>query len=291
MAKVSPHDLRRALYSVWNDDRTPVSMPEADKTKVLIHLTRQMNRSNHRIAWWKIAAAVLLPLLITWGSYWAIVQSAPTAYMTIAAAAGQKSEVVLPDGSKVWLNSQSTLTYPTDFGLRNRNLELVGEGYFEVAHDLNKPFRVATNHIDVVIHGTTFNLSAHPSDSTVSISLLEGSVAIEDKNQSLISMLNPNHTITINRNDLHYAIVKDDVAEVSLWRHNKCCVENATAEEVFKKMGYWYGMNIQLKNSNDTYRYSFTIKNETMRELLELINELTPLEYCINGEEVTIGYK
>lgn len=284
-------EIKTALESIWHDPQVGLPMPSSDKHEVLNHLSQTANRTPRVNLWWRVAAAVLLPVLLIWGGYEIGQNNTNVAELTVSTAPGQKSQVVLPDGSKVWLNAESTMTYPTDFGKKNRSIKLVGEGYFEVKHNPNVQFSVQTDVLNVVVHGTTFNVAAHPHSTTVNISLLEGSVAVKSSNNQLLSMLKPNQTMKVNRTDLHFTTTKDDASLVSLWHLDMCRVENATADEVFKQMEYWYGMKINVEKTNSSYRYGFTIKSESIRELLDLMNELTPLEYSIAGEEVTIRYK
>ena len=288
----SDNELRHAMQTLWDDLRTPAPVPAESNRRVLDVLDRHTRTRSYHFNWLKIASVIILPLLLTWGPYWYFSNnqiSVPD--MLIMAESGQKTHLVLPDGSQVWLNSLSSLSYPADFGTKNRTVRLTGEGYFEVANDKTKKFCVETEGVNVVVHGTKFNVSAHAGSPATHISLIEGSVSIEDEKSHMLVMLTPNQTAKVNNRSMQFEIINEDTHLAALWSENKCCVENASAEEVFKRIGYWYGLNIRLENNHSDYRYGFTIKEESFREFLELINELTPLEYSINGEEVTIRYK
>jgi len=290
----SAEDQWLAVKTLWDDERTPSIMPADTKVKVLDNLNRYTKKSSFNLNWIKIASAILLPLLLTWGPYWYISRQnnhTQQPDMVVMADAGQKTHVCLPDGSKIWINSKSSLSYPSDFGKENRTVRLEGEGYFEIVKNESIPFHVETDKINVVVHGTKFNVSAHSYHPDVRVSLLEGSVSVENKEHIALATLTPQHTMKLNKENMLFDIILEDTNLTALWSQNKCRVEDASAEEVFRRMGYWYGMDITVENKNTEYRYGFTIKEESFREFLELINELTPLEYSINGEEVTIRYK
>jgi len=285
-------ELESTMQTLWEDPLTPLPVPEEANQRIVEVLERHIHAKSYKLRWLKIAAVIVLPLLLTWGPYLYFSSgkiSVPD--MIVMAESGQKTHLILPDGSKVWLNSGSSLSYPSDFGVKTRTVRLTGEGYFEVMKDDIKVFSVETEEVNIQVHGTKFNVTAHPRAPKTDISLIEGSISVEDKAQNRLAVLIPNQTFKINNENLQFEIIEEDTQLAALWSENKCRVENATAEEVFKRVGYWYGLNIYLENNNVDYRYGFTIKEESFREFLELVNELTPLEYSINGEEVTIRYK
>lgn len=285
-------ELRASLETLWEDERTPEPMPLEAKARILTAIQRP-TAPKRRYIGMKVACAVLLPLLLTWVPYF-IYENLTAKHQSdliVETDRGQKTHLTLPDGSKVWLNAQSTLKYPADFGRENRVVELTGEGYFEINKDTEHPFCVMTEKIDVLVLGTKFNVSAHKYDPNIHVSLIEGGVAINDKNSRTLTKLSPNQTIDIDKKDLNFTTIDEQTDLVALWHQNKCRFSNASAEEVFRQLGYWYGMNIKVENINTTYSYGFTVKNESIRELLGLIDLLTPIEYKINGEEVTVRYK
>lgn len=288
----SDEHLRAAMQTLWEDPRTPASVPLESERRVLKTLDQRAGAKIYQLTRLKVASIILLPLLLTWGTYWLFSDhhsSAPD--MIVMTESGQKTHLILPDGSRVWLNALSSLSYPSDFGMKNRTVRLTGEGYFEVAKSAEKTFHVETDKVNIVVHGTKFNVTTHPDAPSTRVSLTEGSVAVKDKKHHLLAKLIPNQTLKVDNQTLQYEIINEDTHLTTLWSQNKCRVEDASAEEMFKRIGYWYGLNIQVENNKTKYRYGFTIKEESFREFLELINELTPLEYSINGEEVTVRYK
>lgn len=292
MRESADPELSLLFRSLWNDPRTIETMPAEAKQKVLSQIHHRTRKPISR-NWWKIASIILLPLLLGIGGGYLLRPEIPyeQSELTVMAAAGQKSQVVLPDGSVVWLNSESALSYPADFGKRSRVVKLKGEGCFEVVKDENRKFVVETEQLNVTVHGTKFNVSAHDSDDLVTVSLLRGSVSVEDRSNKQLAVLAPDQYLYYDKKSRLFRVEGGDADLSALWTENKCRFENASAEEVFKKMAYWYGLDIHVENINKQYKYGFTIKSESVREMLELINELTPLEYFVNGEEVTVRYK
>jgi ferric-dicitrate binding protein FerR (iron transport regulator) len=289
----SDNDLQPVMKALWEDSRTAAPVPVDSNFRIIKTLRQHTHKKSYRLNTLKVASVIILSLFFSWETYIYFTrnETTPLPDMIVMADSGQKTHIVLSDGSEVWLNSLSTLSYPSDFGVKNRTVRLTGEGYFEVAKDKTKTFCVETEGVNIVVHGTKFNIAAHAGTSETNVSLIEGSVAVEDSNHHLLAMLKGNQTLRINKENLQFELIEEDTRLVALWSKNKCRVEDAPAEEMFKRIGYWYGLNIRLENNNKDYRYGFTIKEESFREFLELIKELTPLEYSINGEEVIIRYK
>jgi ferric-dicitrate binding protein FerR (iron transport regulator) len=288
----SDDDLQSAMKTLWEDSRITVPVPADSNFRIIETLRQHTRRKQYHLYWLRVASVIVLPFLFSWGTYLYLTHNnVALPDMIVMADPGQKTHLRLPDGSKVWLNSLSTLSYPSDFGIKNRTVRLIGEGYFEIATDKTKAFSIETEGVNIVVHGTKFNIIAHHGTLQTSVFLIEGSVAVETKKHELLTTLKSNQILKIDNTSLQFELIDEDTSLAALWSENKCRVEDVSAEEMFRKIGYWYGLNIRLENNNKDYHYGFTIKEESFREFLELINELTPLEYSINGEEVIIRYK
>ncbi|MDR1718416.1 MAG: FecR family protein [Prevotella sp.] len=207
---------------------------------------------------------------------------------TIETMQGQKMQMTLPDGTKVWLNSGSKLTYAGDFNRTERIVNLEGEAFFNVTKNQSKKFKVRTSDVDIVVKGTSFDVSAYNDDREISVSLLEGKVVITDKTGKYMTDLNPDELAIISRQNLKYTLFKDDANTYRSWTQDQLIFYNEDIYEVTKKLERWYGINIKLVNPDEKQKYTFSVKTESLRELLELFNKLTPIDYKINGKEVTI---
>jgi transmembrane sensor len=145
--------------------------------------------------------------------------------------------VVLPDGSKVWLNSASSLRFPTFFSGKERSVELRGEAYFEVAQNKKSRFRVKAGATAVEVLGTHFNVMAYPDEHTASTTLLEGSVKVSHGAASKIMV--PGQQAQISR---EIKLVAVDVAEAVAWKNGLFHFNNADLGSVMRQLQRWYGI-------------------------------------------------
>lgn len=212
--------------------------------------------------------------------------------VTVRTLGGQKSEVTLPDGSTVWLNGESSLTYATDFQANNREVKLTGEAFFDIIRT-DEMFKVNTGGIQVQVHGTAFNVNAYQGDD-IQVALLRGHVTVHNlESKQLLANLSPGHKASIASQTLETNIVACDAEIESLWRLGMLKIIDEPMTQVIEKMKRWYGVNITLKGKSKVtdVHYWMTIKTESLTEILSLINKTTPINYLINGEEVIIEYK
>lgn len=207
---------------------------------------------------------------------------------------GEKGQLFLPDGTKVWLNSDSKLTFGNDFNTKNRVVSLDGEAYFDVAKSDKHKFIVKTASVDVKVHGTAFNVTAYAQSGIVGVSLQRGSVSIYKSGSDIeLASLVPNQRVSINKISFLTEINSfADDSDIS-WTFEELIFDHTPLKEVFSKMGNWYGVHIAVAPSplQHDLKYRFKIKTESLTEILELINKMTPIEYKIDGKEVTIRYK
>lgn len=213
-------------------------------------------------------------------------------FITTVAPTGQKAQLLLPDSTIVWLNSGSRLTYSTRYNTHHRIVRLDGEAFFEVEKRSRTAFVVETGDANIQVHGTKFNVGAYKEEDIISVALLQGSVSVlASDNKQVFATLIPNQLAVVSRSNHSCRVQACDAEMESLWRLNRLKFENQPVDEVWKKLSRWYGVDITVKNAKNGQTYWFTVKTETLTELLERVNKLTPIEYIINGEEVTISYK
>lgn len=211
---------------------------------------------------------------------------------TVKAPLGQKSQLTLPDGTNVWLNSGTEISYYSDFNLNNRRVELTGEAYFEVNKLKEQHFTVKVDQVDIVVLGTKFNVKSTVKDPDINISLLEGAVDIYSSIDRLkLTDLQPNQKVEINKNGLSYKVCNYDSQMDCLWTQNQLYFNNTPVYELWDNLESWYGVNITIVNANPKQTYRFKLKTESLLELLQLIDKLTPIHWEVNGEDVTVTYK
>lgn len=202
---------------------------------------------------------------------------------------GQKSEVLLPDGSVVWLNAGSKISYSNTFNQNERNVTLEGEAFFDVKKNEAAPFVVHTPNLNVVVKGTAFDVSAYAEDGHTEVSLLRGKVDIYNKKGKLVRKLLPNDLMHYDKAKDTYALHRNNNAlQYSAWKDEELIFENAPLDMVVKKLERWYGVEIDWQHAESAKRYTFKVKTESLREMLQLINVITPIDYRIVGREVRV---
>lgn len=180
---------------------------------------------------------------------------------------GEKSQLILPDGSKVWLNSESDISYPSDFMNGNRVMKLSGEAYFEVAKLENKPFTVETNNYNIRVLGTKFNVMAYPDFNRTETSLIEGKIEIQQGEQSVRVVPGETFSYADNR----YSIKEARVSQTSKWKDDVFDFDRITFKELIVRMERWYDVDIEIKNPElNGILYSGIFKNE--ETILEVLN-------------------
>lgn len=212
--------------------------------------------------------------------------------VVITAPTGQKAKVFLPDRSGVWLNSGTILSYRTDFGITERTVKISGEAFFDVSRDESKPFCVQAGDIVVHVLGTRFNINSSVENGNTSISLLSGKVnVISAKNGNLITSLSPGQKAVVDNQTLSSRLSECDVALESIWQSEQLKIQMEPLTEVIRKMEYWYGVEIDLQPFDNDELYWFTIKDQSIVEMLNLIDRITPIDYTINDRHITIRCK
>ena len=175
---------------------------------------------------------------------------------TIITPKGGKYEVVLPDGTLVYINTASRLTYPVDFVGDTRRVELEGEAYFEVSHHENKPFIVETNKQSVKVLGTHFNVKAYKEDSFYQTSLLEGQVEVSSNGSNSSVVLQPGEEVVLNIKSGVVDKRSVPIKKMALWKKSMFYFNNEPIEEVMKVISRWY--NVEIEYANEVTNELFT---------------------------------
>jgi transmembrane sensor len=211
--------------------------------------------------------------------------NANTALNTLAVPRGGQYNITLSDGTRVWLNSVSSLTYPANFSGNERVVELTGEAYFEVAHNEKMPFRVKTRGAEVKVLGTHFNISAYDDEPVAKTTLLEGSVQLSTKNSDV--MLTPGQQgITRDNNDR--IRVKDvKIAEVVAWKNGSFVFRHANIQDIMKQVSRWYDVDVEyLGNVRDQYFGGTYSKYKDITELLKGLELTGAIHFKIEGRRI-----
>ena len=241
------------------------------------------------IYWKKIAAVVLIPLLLG-NLIWFYLSSqennsaSESVYNEVFASYGTRTAIKLADGSSVWLNSGSSLKYPEKFNGMERNVYLKGEAYFEVATNLSVPFIVNTPSLIVRAAGTVFNVSDHISDQNSEVTLVSGKVFVNeisaDNSQKQVIELIPDQHMTLNKETGRISVLKEDVNEYISWKDGKLIFRNKPLSYVVNKISQLFNVDIELHGSVlQDYRYRATFEDESLSEILRLLKISSPIDY------------
>jgi ferric-dicitrate binding protein FerR (iron transport regulator) len=211
-------------------------------------------------------------------------------FNTISTPIGGQYQIVLADGSKVWLNAASSLRYPTSFAGKERIVELQGEGYFEIAHDATKPFRVQVNGTTVEVLGTHFNINAYNDEPQLKTTLLEGKVKIE--NGGVVRFLKPGQQAVVEGEGKLARVIDADVEEAVAWKNGKFIFNGNDIHSVMRQLSRWYTITVQYNGqiSDDEFVGIIPIpRSENISAILSLLQKTRTVSFQVNGRNVTVS--
>lgn len=237
----------------------------------------------------------------------------PPAASEIFTRNGSRTNMLLPDGTQVWLNAGSHLSYNKDYGATLREVSLTGEAFFDVAHNAAKPFIIHTERIDVRVLGTRFNVRSYPDDGTTEATLIRGSIEVSIKARpSEKIILKPNEKLVVANDDstLHRNNPARNAADVTeslvsirqptyeyhtgaivetSWVDNKLVFQDKEFAALAKEMERWYGVSIRFADPDkEALRFTGIFQKETIGQALDALKMTAGFNYIMHGNEVTI---
>lgn len=209
-----------------------------------------------------------------------------TQNFTVLAEKGQRAFITLPDSTKVWLNSDTKISYPADYGLKERNVTLVGEAYFEVAKNPDKRFIVEAKGMQVEALGTSFNVNAYQNDNKIIASLFSGSVRVSYDRH--VAILKPHESVKVDLLNRSFSRYKDEsMQNIALWRKNEITFDGESLEEITHIMSRLYNTTICIEDESlKKVCYIGTIRNNNLENFIDIINLTTPVVYENKGDTV-----
>ena len=200
---------------------------------------------------------------------------------------GGQYQVDLSDGTKVWLNASSTLTYPSVFKNKERYVELTGEAYFEVAKDKNKPFKVKSGRQVIEVLGTHFNVFAYPDDKKIQTVLLEGSIKISKGNKT--RLIRPGQLAsTVDSSDV-ISTATADLEKSMAWKNNEFIFNGENLESIMKSISRWYNIEIVYRgNSGKTKYWGAVSRNQNLSAVLKMLQSTGKVSFSVEGRRVTV---
>lgn len=243
----------------------------------------------------RIAAVAIFLLLIALTGYLYIdkinIQTAIAQIYTISAEKGERASVTLPDGTKVYLNAKSTLSYPASFSLNERTVQLTGEAYFEVIHDAAAPFIVKTEKIQIKVLGTTFNLYAYPDDSWFEASLVEGCIEVTPyKNPEKQVHLSPNQKARYNHETGEINVMGTDLRVETAWKRGDLIFRNQPFKEIIGQLEIFYGVNITTDGEYPEELFTGSYHENDVIQVLKNLQQHYTFDYQKSGNKISLKF-
>ncbi len=257
---------------------------DVEKNWHQLHVRIHHHKQKNQLLTWirNIAAILLLPLLgLSAYLYYQTntLKSKSVGLLETTTAYGVRTKITLSDGSEVWLNSGSTLSYPERFTEDKRQVTLSGEAFFKVKSDKDHRFDVQTSDgITVSAYGTEFNVQAYAEEPEIKATLAEGHIQIDQINQPACQELIPGEQAVYSRHTQQMQVRKANLLVETAWKDGKLVFRRTPMEEIAKQLSRHFNVNIQLQGKEIfDYTYSATFTTETLAEILSLLEKTAPI--------------
>lgn len=275
-----------------------------DKLSARISEEKRVKNSGKKvplIRYWISAAAVVIVLITTTLMLSRLDEKdkkilvVDSKTITKSNPAGQKSKIFLPDGSVVWLNSESELTYEENFNDSVRSISLSGEAFFEVIKDSKRPFVVYTGNVSTTAIGTAFNIEATEPGKVI-VSLTSGIVNVEavknDGISELVQLMPGQGALYNSSNRDDFELISVNPVHVTQWKDGILRLQNATLDETVKKLERWYNVQISLENKPmRMWNANGVFDNEYLENVLHSLSFSQGFDYEINGKNILLTFK
>lgn len=209
------------------------------------------------------------------------------AFNKIETPRGGEYQVILPDGTGVWLNAGSSLSYPTAFNGHKRDVWLIGEAYFEVVKNKTMPFHVHVNGATIQVMGTSFNIMSYSDENDVTTTLLTGSVQVFRNGHR--ALLQPGQQAVIGRSSDQIAISSADISEVMAWKNGYFLFRDEDIKSIMKKIARWYDIEVEYRGDVVAQKFGGAFyRSKNFKELLHYLEKLSALHFKIEGRRIIV---
>jgi ferric-dicitrate binding protein FerR (iron transport regulator) len=239
----------------------------------------------------KYAALFVLAFTLPIGYYLGTPKYTAQSMTTVCCALGDKTNIILPDSTRVWLNSGSRLSFNSDFKSGGRNVQLEGEAYFSVSKDKEHPFTVKTAEIEIRVLGTQFNVKAYPEEKSVSTTLIEGSIQISSPIEKMI--IAPDQKMVFSKETQKMSLnrLTDTAPEID-WKRGRLIFRNESLEELEVKLERWFDVDIFLADEQVKHRrFTGTLERESILEVISYFDLSKYVTCNIQGNKIIIKTK
>lgn len=287
------------LTYLWERDQ-PLDVLDKDTIESMFAEIQKQTRKNrfiqmsNKLA--RIAAILLIPLLSLLSTYlyfYPVGDNPSVGELVVSADRGEKAGVTLPDGTKIRLNAESSLSYMPDFGKDLRKVELKGEAYFEVTKNEDKPFVVHTRYLDIEVLGTSFNVYSYEQEEVIEMALVSGKIKVVTRSEpSHMVFLSPNEKALFNKNLGNITVEKTDNRFETAWLRGDLVFRSTKLSDVIAKLERKYGVNIHLNDpslAEDMFTGNFD--SEYIVEVMDLLERHYGFTYEIRGDDIYITVK
>jgi len=295
-------EIESLMAAQWNNfDENSIDSPMPDFDGLLLNIKDEARISNlkvvHRSHKWrfalKIAASILLPVMLFFAAKFAFFPANSQMAMEVAKSeAGKRSKVDLIDGSRIWMNNSSQITYTKDFA-QKRLVRVDGEAYFDVAKLDGKPFVVEAGNVQITVTGTEFNVTNYSETKVTEIILVEGSVKLTythpstGKTQTIL--LKPSEKAVFDKEKGTMEVMELENISQTSWKDGKLEFIDTPFSEVVFRMGKWYNVHIVYDQALKNDKYTATLTNEPIEKVLKFMNLTSGIKYRIENNTVYIG--
>ena len=211
---------------------------------------------------------------------------------TISTSRGKQYQINLPDGTIVWLNAESSLSYPISFAADQRVVELKGEAFFKVAKNKKQPFIVNSNGQEVKVYGTQFNVSAYANDEKIITTLLEGSVGVRNKMGKSSVMLIPGDQSSFSLNDKEIPVSHlepGDLENAIAWKNGYFRFVDQDILTISKKLSRWYDVDFIFKGKPTNEEFNGSIsRSKNLAQVLEMLQNTGEIQFEVQGRRVIV---
>lgn len=209
-----------------------------------------------------------------------------TIYNTISTPKGGQYQVVLADGSKIWLNASSSLRFPTEFRDKIREVEVTGEAYCEIVHNASKPFRLKVKEMQVNVLGTHFDVMAYDNENAIKTTLLEGSLRVS--NATGASLITPGQQAVLHKNGSFQLVSNADVEEAVAWKNGKFVFNSADIHTIMRQIERWYDVDISFEREADLHFTGQLSRYINVSELLRKLELTNEVHFRIEKGKITV---
>jgi transmembrane sensor len=211
-------------------------------------------------------------------------------YNTLIVPRAATYNIQLPDGTNVWLNAMSELRFPVKFGTKERKVELIGEAYFEVAKNINVPFKVLTPHQKIEVKGTHFNVNSYADENFDRTTLLEGSVKVSDPAvPAKFWMLSPGEQAETNKRTGQTILAKANIKEAIAWKNGYFLFNDEQLESIMTKVARWYDIEVVYEGKLEEQSFLGQIeRSKKISSILKLLELTGNVHFKISGRRVVV---